>query len=193
MIVSKTNNIKVLRATNAVNELLAFNNDFKNDIAGYGVFDYSDCDSEFIADLIHQFSNGRFGNLYVYTYKSKNPWSRAYGYFSPATPDKIFLNTRKLNRSQASIGASICHELIHYIDSKVTVRFGHGEGKNANSPIGKEATAPYWIDNLAEYYFKKNLNEYRDDLPDFNNLENSNIVVYTPWYKRLITKIKRIF
>ena len=190
MIVCKSNNVKVIIDVNMANRLIVFNKDFKTKIASYGVFDYSDCDSEFIADMIHQFSNGRFGNLYVYTYKSKNPWSRAYGYFSPSRPDRIYLNTRKLNRSLESIGASVIHEMVHFIDSKVNgASFGHGD----NSPVGKQASSPYWIDNLAEYYFKKQLNHRNDEMPDFDNMENSNIVYYVPWYKRAFRKIKRWF
>jgi hypothetical protein len=114
-------------------------------------------------------------NLIVKLYKSKNPWSKAYGYFSPAKPDHIFLNTRKLNRSKGSIVSSLIHEMIHYVDDKnKNESYGHGD----NSSLGKENTAPYWIDNLAESIID-------NKLPDFNNNENVNIVYYVPWYKKL--------
>lgn len=114
-------------------------------------------------------------NLIIKLYRSKNPWSSAYGYFSPAKPDHIFLNNRKLNRSKGSIVSSLIHEMIHFLDDKNKQEsYGHGD----NSPIGKEATAPYFIDNIAESIID-------NKLVDFNNLENSNIIYYIPWYTRL--------
>lgn len=118
--------------------------------------------------------------LTVKLYKSKNPWSSAYGYFSPSKPDHIFLNSRKLNRSRGSIVSSLIHEMIHYVDDKNKYEsYGHGD----NSPVGKSNTAPYWIDNLAESIVD-------DKQPNYNNLENVNIKVYVPWFKKIINIIK---
>jgi hypothetical protein len=122
-------------------------------------------------------------NLTVKLYKSKNPFSKAYGYFSPSKPDHIFLNTRKLNRSKGSIVSSLIHEMIHYVDDKNKQEsYGHGD----NSPVGKENTAPYWIDNLAESIID-------NKLPDFNNNENANIIYYVPFYKRFWMYVKNLF
>ena len=113
--------------------------------------------------------------LSVKLYKSKNPFSKAYGYFTPSKPDHIYLNTRKLNRSRGSIVSSLIHEMIHYCDHKNQFEsYGHGN----NDPQGKENTAPYWIDNLAQSIID-------NKLPDFNNNENSKIKYYVPWYYRL--------
>jgi len=120
--------------------------------------------------------------IIVKTYRSKNPWSSALGYFSPSQPDHIFLNNRKLNRSKGSIVATLIHEMIHFCDYLNEVdSYGHGD----NSPAGKENTAPFYIDNIAESIVD-------DKQPSFKNVENGNIKTYTPWYKRLLNFIWRI-
>lgn len=144
---------------------------FKTKLANKKSFDMATCDGHHILKLIE--NNRRF--LYVHTYRSRNPWSKAYGYYSPATPNNIYLNTRKLNRSTGSIVASLIHELIHWLDHYDTQHsFGHGD----NNPTGKQNTAPYWIDNIAEALID-------NKEPDFNNTDNSKIKYYVPWYKRL--------
>jgi len=118
--------------------------------------------------------------LFVELYKSKNPFSSSCGYFSPNNPNSIFLNTRKLNRSKGSIVSTLIHEMIHYCDSINTKEsYGHGD----NSPAGKENTAPFYIDNIAESIID-------DKTPNFNNIDNANISYYVPWYKRLISWFK---
>ena len=114
--------------------------------------------------------------LTVKTYRSKNPWSSALGYFSPSQPDHIFLNSRKLNRTKGSIVATLIHEMIHYCDYlNNTESYGHGD----NSSNGKENTAPFYIDNIAESMVDRKE-------PNFKNVENENIKTYTPWYRRLL-------
>lgn len=144
---------------------------FKTKLNNKKSFDMATCDGRHILNLIE--NNQR--RLNVYTYTSRNPWSRAYGYFSPSTPDNIYLNTRKLNRSTGSIVSSLIHEMVHWLDHYDTQHsFNHG----SNNPSGKNNTAPYWIDNIAESIID-------NKEPDFNNTDNSNIKVYVPWYKRV--------
>ncbi len=181
------------------NDLVHNNNYFHEQIQD-AVFDMATCDGEQIdSDIVlwskrpHKYINIERQKLeselvinyelIVKTYKSKNPWSKAYGYFSPAKSDHIFLNTRKLNRSKGSIVSSLIHEMIHYVDDKNKMEsYGHGD----NKPTGKENTAPYWIDNLAESIID-------DKLPDFNNVENANIKYYVPFYKKVWNFFKRLF
>jgi len=82
----------------------------------------------------------------VELYTSRWPWSKALAYEDHRFPSKVFLNSRRLDRSLASICATIIHECVHALDAtEEGLRFGHGD----NNPNGKENTAPYWIGDLA--------------------------------------------
>lgn len=83
--------------------------------------------------------------LTVRLYKSFFPWSRVLGYEHPRFPDIVFLNTRRLDRSVASIVGTIIHESVHVADVHSPLDFGHG----GNAAGAKDNTAPYWIGNLA--------------------------------------------
>ena len=121
--------------------------------------------------------------LTVKTYRSKNPWSSALGYFSPSKPDHIFLNNRKLNRTKGSIVATLIHEMVHYCDFLNEVEsYGHGD----NSPNGKENTAPFYIDNIAESMVD-------NKEPNFKNVENENIKTHIQLFTKIINMIKGFF
>lgn len=63
----------------------------------------------------------------VYTFKSKNPWTSSNGYTENDDKTRMFLNTRKFFRSDASIGGTIGHEGGHEIDNNDPLYFyGHG-------------------------------------------------------------------
>ena len=101
-------------------------------------FDMSNCRGRFIAQIIRDYRS----TTQIKTYRPWNPWSKALAYVSPKEPNVIYINSRRLNRSIASIAGSIAHETIHVLDNKYTdANFGHGN----NSPKGKENTVPYWI------------------------------------------------
>lgn len=105
-------------------------------------FDLSNTSPQVIADLMENAN----GIVTVTLYASVSPFSRALAYEDSRYPGTVFLNTRRLNRSVASICASIIHECVHSVDgSQTQYSFGHGD----NSSTGKANTAPYWIDNLA--------------------------------------------
>ena len=173
-------NIEQVRdAAKKANDLLN-NDNFINSIKAKSHFDMATCNGLRIVQNINFHKNAPLSVIVVKTYKSKNPFSSAYGYFSPSKPDHVFLNTRKLNRSIGSITSSLIHEMIHYLDYKDPIHsFGHGE----NDPIGKNNTAPYWIDNVAQAIID-------DKKPEFKNLENSKI--YTPLLIRVWIKIKEL-
>ena len=85
--------------------------------------------------------------------------------FKKSDPNSIYINTAKLDRSLGSVVATLLHEFIHMVDNYDTLHsYGHGD----NSARGKQNTAPYWIDNLAQHHAG-------DDI-DFNNNESSKIV-----------------
>lgn len=113
----------------------------------------------------------------VHVYSKK--WSKALAFFSSRYPNRININLAKLNRSDGSIIATKVHEWVHLVDFHDPVeRYGHGD----NSRAGKENTAPYWIDNLAEGL----INGKR---PNFNNIESAKIVRK----RSLWSKVKRFF
>lgn len=173
-------NEKVEDAIEEANKLLQ-KRDFYNKIESEINFDMANVSASKISTLIQLSKQNK---LYVNLYRSRNPWSKAYGYFIPSKPDHIYLNTRKLNRSLGSIVASLIHEMVHYVDNLYPeYSFGHGN----NSPVGKEQTAPYRIDFIAQKIIES------IGLPNepSRRAENSNL--YTPWYYRVANWFKKIF
>lgn len=149
--------------------------EFYHKIRIKGSFDMSTASSAHIANEMQR----QFPNLVCEVHVYSKKWSRALAFFSPRYPNRININLAKLNRSDGSIGATMVHEWVHLVDAHdEQERYGHGD----NSRAGKENTAPYWIDNLAEALFN-------GKRPDFNNIESANIVV-----KRSVwSKVKRFF
>jgi len=177
MILSRTSNKAVVDALHKVEYVLLMD-DFELKMNNKKSFDMATCDGRYVFDLIKNNQEP----CYIYTYRSKNPWSRAYAYFNPSQPDRMYLNTRKLNRSTGSIAATIIHEYIHFLDHlDKNHSFGHGD----NSPVGKANTCPYWVDNLMEALIE-------GKKPDFNNNDSHNIITYVPWYKRAWNWVRRV-
>ena len=154
MFIDFSGNEKVIGCVTIANQLIK-DKKFLDDIVSHESFDMSTAVPSTIAFLVKQFSNDKYGQIKVYTYYPAWRWSKAYGYFNPYRPDCIFLNAYKLNRSKGSIVSSLIHEMIHFLDFKSDFSFGHG----SNRPQGKQNTVPYWVDNLAEYYVDKQINE----------------------------------
>lgn len=75
----------------------------------------------------------------IYFYKTKWPWSAATAYTD--NRGRIFINTRKLNRSLKSLVNTIVHEYMHCIG------FNHGD--NYYTPA-KANTAPYKVGSMVE-------------------------------------------
>ena len=169
MIISKTRNTKVNEAIKKANEILKSENIY-NLIKDFPQFEMSNISNEQVSIYLRRAFIEH--EMYVYTYYKK--WSRAYGYFEPWKWDRININEAKLNRSKGSIVATVIHEFVHFCDGlQVDATFGHG----SNSPTGKQNTAPYAIDNMAQSLVDKILT---------NNSESSRIInTYTPWYKRV--------
>lgn len=98
-------------------------------------------------DLFHQSKI----ELSINVFKSKNPWSKSNGYTNPENPNDIYLNTRKFNRSDASIASTICHECVHVVDNSSDPKFFFGHGDNYDTPE-KNACAPQQFSDLAYKY-----------------------------------------
>lgn len=102
----------------------------------------------------------------VFLYTSKNPWSAANGYTLNDGKTQVFLNTRKLGRSDASILATLLHEAVHEADNNDMKNFyNHGD----NYPKG--GTAPEVIADVVYSI-----------LTDKVSTEDSS-VPHKPWWK----------
>lgn len=136
------NHVLVREAAALTNQLLQ-DTAFFEGIRQHDGFDMSTASPIQIADLM-QSSNAV---VTVELYKSKNPFSKVLAYEDSRYPNMVFLNSRRLKRSVASICNTIVHECVHALDAaEKGLRFGHGD----NYAHGKENTAPYWIGDLAE-------------------------------------------
>jgi len=133
-------------------------------------FDMSTAEGAHIAAKIEQFV-GSLQHINVKFYKSRNPWSKAYGYHTKARPFDVNINTRRMNRTTGSFVATLVHELVHAVDG---LDFVHDYGHGSNSSENKENTAPYWIGNLASEMYG-----------DEQTVESYPKVVRLSWFERL--------
>lgn len=110
-------------------------------------FDYSiEADGTGITgEEMHQILNKSNRTYYVRVYKNWNPFSSTCGYFEGG--NIIHLNYWYIKRvGIREMVSTIVHEGIHAEDEvNPSDSYGHGN----NSPIGKEDSAPYAIDELA--------------------------------------------
>jgi hypothetical protein len=129
--------VAVEDANDVLNEQL-----FYNEIASKTPFECTKLNPKEISSIIQKSSlkvNLKF-------YKSRWPFSTVNGYFVKSTPNVIYLNIRRLNRSTPSLSNTIVHEYIHSIDNEYNdqiIDFGH-TCKNLSK------TAPYIIGGIAE-------------------------------------------
>lgn len=78
----------------------------------------------------------------VGTFRSRFP-SKSNGYTLPSMPNNMWLNTRHLNRSEASIGATVVHETVHCVDNtQPYYNFSHGDNSYNHT---KDDCAPIWL------------------------------------------------
>lgn len=97
----------------------------------------------------------------VTTYRPKWIFSKAYATTYTGNYNYIGLNSRRLNRSIASIVGSIAHEWGHcfeyYLKDKhePDLVMNHGD----NSSVGKDNTFQYWLGRAVKRYVEDNLDE----------------------------------
>jgi hypothetical protein len=130
-----------------VNNLFSSNQDFWKEVLNHtDVFLMSNINGS----MIHNFYFASNLVVSVDTFKSKWVFSKSNGYTKPSHPNLVFLNTRRFNRSEASIAATIIHETVHCLDNTLP-DYHFGPGDNTYTPE-KDACAPQWISNLAYKY-----------------------------------------
>ncbi len=116
-------------------------------------YDMSNAQSSHIAEQICKFVDSN-NTMKVKLYRSRNPWSKALGYYIASRPFDININTRMINRTTSSFVVTLVHELIHAIDGLDKVySYGHGN----NKPYGKQDTAPYYIGRLAGSFYTNDM------------------------------------
>ena len=144
-------------AVQKANELLT-NPAFFIKISDHKQFDYTHWPS---ADIANEMTKSTLEFKVTIFHKR---WLDGYGktlaYTDAAYPNTLFLNNHRLNREVEEVAASIIHESVHALDDSLRKAsgkladdpwFGHGD----DSSVGKENSAPYWIDQLA-YEMLKN-------------------------------------
>jgi predicted SprT family Zn-dependent metalloprotease len=73
---------------------------------------------------------------------------RVLGKFVPSQPKVVWLNRKAFPRTEASVVATLYHELIHAVDHfNKEYYFHHGSNRYH---ISKESSAPYYVDAIAE-------------------------------------------
>ncbi|WP_282087164.1 hypothetical protein [Aquimarina algiphila] len=152
-IIFDEDDLKVTNAVNLSNSLLK-NPEFYNKISEKESFDLSTATPKQISDLLkNSVLNFKVELFYPTGFYNRIKYRKTFAFTDHEFPDTLFLNKRKLNREEESIGATIIHECIHALDhDAVDYTFGHGN----NSSKNKGNTAPYWIGNLAYKIFKNN-------------------------------------
>lgn len=142
-------------------------------------FDMSTATPKQIAEFLQE----NYGVLKCEVHLYHKKFTRALAYFDRRYPNRIYINTAKLNRTDGSVIATIVHEWVHLVDEWIkNHRFGHGD----NSAAGKQNTAPYWIDNVAQAIV--------DNKPeDHTNNESSRIVYRRSVWSRVKRFFRRIF
>ena len=106
---------------------------FQREILKVGKFDYSnDTGAQVLTNLLKKEKT-----VFVDTYKSKNPWSKAIAYTSGQF---VYLNARKNPRDIAEMVNTLLHERCHVV----------GYSHVNNSSAGKENSVPYKIGSIAE-------------------------------------------
>jgi hypothetical protein len=165
-----TTNIFVLQCIDKANELLN-SPKFQSDITSKpGGYKFSNCTGMIISNCIQNLEK----TMEVHLYKSKNPWSKARGYYTGKHPNRIHLNTRWLRRAKGSVTATVVHEIVHAADSENDEYFFGHDNKNRYIPAYAHS-APYWIDNLAE------IRVDNKPIAQANTDESKNITRFSWW------------
>lgn len=138
-------------AAERANGLLA-NPEFFREISEHDQFDYTDWSPARISKEMAQ-------STLEFKVTSFHPgWLQGYGktlaYTDNRYPNTLFLNDRRLDRDPNEVAASIIHESVHALDDSLRKLAGHLNddpwfGHGDDTSIGKENSAPYWIDQLA--------------------------------------------
>ena len=117
--VSRNQRIEII--CNRINLLFNSNADFWKEVLNH-------TDNFLYANIngpqLYQFYNDSKLVIQVDTFKSKNPFTKSNGYTKESIPNKMWLNTRRLDRTEASIGyGSTIHDPIRTIPYNTNITY----------------------------------------------------------------------
>lgn len=143
--VSRNQRIEII--CNRINLLFNSNADFWKEVLNH-------TDNFLYANIngpqLYQFYNDSKLVIQVDTFKSRNPFTKSNGYTKESIPNKMWLNSRRFDRTEASIGSTIGHETVHNLDASYSnYTFGH---RDNNYTPEKDACAPQWFADLIYKY-----------------------------------------
>lgn len=121
--------------------------DFEKDILSVQQYEYADVTPQQIAELFRKEQFNRVTIILSY-----------FGFFYRRVLGRTvgdgfaYINSWNIGRSIWSVAATVVHEACHIVDERYPkASFGHGN----NSANGKSLTFPYFIDERAELWIKK--------------------------------------
>lgn len=141
---NKSNNKRIEVLCSQINSLYEKADFWKDVMKHRDLFYLSNISGMTLYDLF----NASKTEVNIMVFKSKNPFTKSNGYTTPSDPNSVYLNSRKFNRSDASIAATIVHETVHCLDNSTDPRHYFGHGDNNDSPE-KDGCAPQFLADLA--------------------------------------------
>lgn len=152
-------NEKIRAAVAYINNDLAHNQEFWNDIRAHEGFDHAERTPAEIVQSMQEKEKPSEVKVYTPSRFSRVVNRSTIAYVSPSRPHTLYYNSYKLFRNIEKIVNTIVHEYVHSVDwseeHSRSIDYGHA----GNSSAGKQNTAPYWIGKLAETYFLKSAAE----------------------------------
>lgn len=139
---------KLIEAQRCLSEIFGQMTRLQIDIEAHGKFDFTNATTQQLGEALRVAWLGCA--FEIRTYKTAN-----LRVLAKTTDSKgFYVNTYRINRTQADINGTCGHELIHCID-RVTPKyvFGHGD----NSPNKKGNSFPYWF---GSYVKKRSIEIY---------------------------------
>lgn len=154
----KINSISDYKVAQMIFNMLLVDEEIETIVRRMGTVTYSSCTSTMLANFV-RLQGDNFQPV-VYLYKTWKPGSKALAKTYRGNYSKMYLNSRKLNRSLGSLTGTIAHEWGHLLESFVRERlptafFNHG----SNSRVGKEQSFQYTLGRKV-----KELVEEREDV-----------------------------
>jgi hypothetical protein len=171
--INKTGSKRIYIICSKAFDMIYNNKDFKNKIMSHGNFNHRYTSDGVNGEYVLNRLQNETTSLEVFFYKSRNPWTSSNGYTLDDGKPQIFLNTRKLGRSDASILATIIHEAVHIADNNDTDAFYH---HGDNTPKG--ATAP---EVFADIAYRVESGFYSDIDSSVENETNKGVSCYRSW------------
>jgi|GEM_PF-1755944 hypothetical protein len=143
-----------LRAAAAYVNVLAANESFWKEIREKDSFTHTELSPVQIAHRIRSGSTTMNVRVWSPNLLQQFTYRNTVAFTDPGAPQVLFYHDKFLGNDIAEMVNTLTHEYIHDIDGhsdgSPMTDMGHGD----NSPKGKENSAPYWIGDLAEKFYR---------------------------------------